>query len=213
MWEFRLVWPVEKPNWWDESWTRGVEALDRQRQEPEVRPDLYLVLPDRVDIGLKLRGGAEGDFDAKVLHARSNGWELWEKIAYFRWNSLEATRFGAMVRQKPTSDATPSNLTPTRGVKDLLRNAGLPNLEVRVEKKRIQAAARELLFSLGGQPLSPNWLAELVEIRLPERVEPLFSVCVETMDPLHGGMDIFNAAGALRCGYPELLVRYARRGL
>lgn len=84
MWELRLVWFSGKPAWWDETWKKGVESLARQQRKPEPRPDLYLVVPDRVDVGLKLRGGAEGDFDAKVLHARSVGWELWEKIAYFQ---------------------------------------------------------------------------------------------------------------------------------
>lgn len=213
MWEYRLVWPSGKPSWWDEAWKHGVEALGRQQRKPEERPDLYLILTDRVDVGLKLRGSAEGDFDAKVLHARSGGWELWEKIPYFRWNELEATRFAAMAKVSAPSNDVPTNLTPTLGVKSLLQSVGLKYVEVKVEKIRVQARAGELLFSIVGQSASPQWLAELVEIRMPNRRDPFFSACVETTDPLEGGIEFFPSQAALCCGYPELLVKHLRSAL
>lgn len=213
MWELRLIWVSEKPGWWDETWANGVESLSRQQRKLEARPDLYLVLPDRVDVGLKLRASAEGDLDAKVLHARSAGWELWEKIAYFKWDTLEAARFTAMVRLVPSSAAVVSHVNPTLGAKGILQAASLNAVEVKVEKKRIQAAASDLLASISGHSASRGCLAELVEIRLPQRTSPLFSLCVETMDPLQSGIGPFPPDGALCCGYPELLVRYVKGAL
>ncbi len=208
MWEHRLVWAGSRPAWWDETWSAGVEVLARQQRAPEARPDTYLVLLDRPDIGLKLRGGDDEQFDAKMLHARTGGWELWEKLAYFRWDALEAARFAVSVR----AAAAPPRVgaTPTAGAKDVLRAAGLGSVEVRVEKTRIQASASDLLAPVAPPAASTACLAELVAIRLADRRDPLFSLCIETMDPVHSAAEIVERGGALSCGYPELLVRHVR---
>jgi hypothetical protein len=73
MWEHRLVWVAARPAWWNETWRKGLEVLARQQREPEARPDTYLVLLDRVDVGLKLRGGNADEFDVKMRHARDGG--------------------------------------------------------------------------------------------------------------------------------------------
>jgi hypothetical protein len=213
MWEYRLAWTAGKPAWWDEAWKSGTAALRRQDREPEKRPDFYLVLLDRADVGLKLRGGAGGDFDAKVLHARNGGWELWEKVAFFKWNELEAIRFAALVRERRSPDAAAAEGTPTQGAQAELENLGILYEEVKVEKTRIQTSAREMLGGIAASQWSSDWLAELVEIRLPDRGEPLLSACVETMEPIRGGIEPFAAGGALCCGYPELLIRHRRKAL
>lgn len=213
MWEYRLAWTAGKPVWWDEAWKSGTAALRRQDREPEKRPDLYLVLLDRADVGLKLRGGAEGDFDAKVLHARSGGWELWEKVAFFKWNELEAIRFAALLHERRSPDAIAASGTPTLGAQAELENLRIRFEDVKVEKTRIQTSAGAMFGAITASQCSSDWLAELVEIRLPDRGEPLFSVCVETMDPIRGGTEPFAAGGALCCGYPELLIRHRRKAL
>jgi hypothetical protein len=213
MWELRLIWVSEKPGWWDTTWKTGIESLARQQRTPESRPDVYLVLPDRVDVGLKLRGGAEGDFDAKALHCRSAGWELGEKIAFFRWDTLEAVRFAAMIRVAASFTGVASDVTPTVGAKRVLETASLKAVEVKVEKKRIQGNAGTLLAPVSGHSAHPGCLAELVQIELSERTNPLFSVCLETMDPLQSGIDTLPRGGALHCGYPELLVKHVRGAL
>jgi hypothetical protein len=213
MWEYRLSWRAGKPDWWDEAWKSGAAALRRQGREPEKRPDLYLVLHNRADVGLKLRGGAGGDFDAKVLHARAGGWELWEKVAFFRWNELEAIRFAVLIRERRSADAATASGTPTQGVQAELKNLGIAYLETKVEKTRIQAAAREVFGAVAASLCNSDWLAELVEIRLPGRAEPLLSACVEAMEPIRGGIEPVAVSGALCCGYPELLIRHQRKAL
>jgi len=213
MWEYRLAWTTGKPDWWDEAWKSGAAALSRQGSQPEKRPDFYLVLQDRADVGLKLRGGAEGDLDAKVLLARSGGWELWEKVAFFKWNELEAIRFAALIGEQRSADGTATSGTPAHGVQAALENLGIPYVETKLEKTRIQASARDIFGVIAASLCNPCWVAELVEIRLPDRAEPLLSACVETMQPVQGGIEPLPVSGALCCGYPELLIRHQKQAL
>src|ERR1044072_6970683 len=112
MWEYRLMWPNAAPSWWDDTFETGEVLLQRQNQMAEVGPDTYLVLPDRPDVGLKLRGGAEDEFEMKVRHSLKDGWELWEKIIFFRWNKIEARRFAAALQRDLPMDGVSSESTP-----------------------------------------------------------------------------------------------------
>jgi hypothetical protein len=208
MWEHRLVWPTDKPSWWDAAWSRGVDLLRRRGRAPEERPDVYLVVGDRADIGLKLRGGTEKDFDAKVRYLQQHGWELWEKIPYFTWNDLEAARFAAMIGARAPSDGVPSNVTPTDGATALLQAVRFATVPIEVKKVRLQASAPDLLPAEVGTLSALDQLAELVEIHLPERPSPVLSMCVEGAQPLAD--ETRGVPGAIYCGYPELLLRHLK---
>jgi hypothetical protein len=212
MWEYRLVW-ARKPAEWDAAWRRGLDVLSAQRRSVEERPDTYLVLLDRADAGLKLRGGQEGDFDLKLLYRRAGGWELWEKCAFFKWNALEVVRVAAMLHSTPRTLGRPEDMTPGEGIEAFLAAAEVPRTQVVVNKTRLQTAAGDLMPAWPGSSVDPGSLVELVEITLPERAEPVFSLCLETAAPLTGGNDPVTASGALCCAYPELLLRYLKKSL
>jgi hypothetical protein len=210
MWEYRMVWPSAKPAWWDGAWKQGENALRRHGEAVEARPDTYFVLLGRVDVGIKLRSAS--DLEVKSLHTRSGNWELWEKSPYLKWSAAEAARFANMLRlESKGGDTAESN--PLKGAQELLRGAGIESTRLQVQKKRIQNFAADLLQSVPGFVVDPYWLAEMVEIELPNRQSPILSVCLETFDPFRGGLSPFPEEGILRCGYPELLVRHLTHGL
>ena len=190
--------------------TPGSALLQARGLPLDGRADTYLVLPGRTDVGLKLRGGDE--FEAKVLHQRSGGWELWEKCAFFRWNSIEAARLAAMLRVAAPTAPVDGTLAPVKGAGALLRDRSMSNREVTTSKTRIQALASELVDDVPGLAAKPGWLTELVEITLPGK-RLVHSLCFETMDPLENGRDPIAPDGALRCGYPELLLKQLEGGL
>jgi hypothetical protein len=210
MWEYRLVWPRSKPAGWDATWQRGLDILSIESRAVEERPDTYLVLLDRADAGLKLRGGQEEDFDLKVLHRRSGRWELWEKCAFFEWNSLEVARVSAMLRMSATGTGHLGENSPGKGVEAFLASAGVRRTQISIGKKRLQAAAGDLLATWPASCVDPRWLVELVEITLPDRTAPVFSLCLESVEPQTGGNEPVPAAGGLCCGYPELLIRHLK---
>jgi len=210
MWECRLIWVSGRPGWWDEAWRHGIETLTHARRGVEERPDLYLCVPERPDVGIKVRGGGHGDVEIKVLHEQSEGWQLWEKTVILRWNDLEAARLATLMRVGASSHTASDEVRPIDGVRDLLAAAGATFQEITISKKRMQASAGDLLAGIPGRAACPADLAELVEIRLPGR-EPLFSLCVETMDPGRSGT--MSAPGALRCSYPDLLVLHLKHAL
>lgn len=203
MWEYRLIWPLIAPEWWERAWESGEKLLERQGREPEERPDRYLVIDERPDVGLKLRGGAEEELDMKVRHRRQNGWELWEKVTFFRWNALEARRFALLLQQDLALDAVISHATPSAGAKKLLEAAGIPSFVVELEKRRMQARADELVPGLG-RTIQPDWLAELVEFRVEPGAYLVRSVCFETMSP--STSPPLEARDARCAGYPEFLM-------
>lgn len=204
MWEYRLIWPTAAPSWWDDAWKTAELLFERENRKAEDRPDTYLVLLDRPAVGLKLRGGAEDEFDMKVRHSIKDGWELWEKITFFRWNNVEATRFAAALQRDLPLDAVTSESTPADGVKKLLAAAGINAVVRHVEKRRMQARADELLpKSLG--TFSPRWLAEIVEFRTQNNGPLVRSICLETISPSAAAP--LESEGALCLGYPEFLIR------
>lgn len=203
MWEYRLIWPAAAPSWWDDAWKTAEVLFEREKRKTEGRPDTYLVLRDRPDVGLKLRGGAEDEFDMKVRHSSKDGWELWEKITFFRWNNVEATRFAAALQRDLPLDVVTSESTPADGVKKILAAAGIDRVVRQVEKRRMQARADELLpKSLGAIP--PTWLAELVEFRTHNNGPLVRSICLEAMSSSAAPLE---SEGALCLGYPEFLIR------
>jgi hypothetical protein len=206
VWEYRLVWPRAKPPGWESAWQRGLTTLKAQGREIEKRPDTYLVLRGRLDAGLKLRGGGEDDFDVKVRHSRDGGWELWEKVAFLRWNALEAVRLTALLRVASPEGGHLEDATPGAGAQALLEAAGVARTRVIVRKERMQAAARELMAGWPGSATDLGWLAELVEITLPGRSQPVYSLCLEGLEPPPGAPDPLPLDGGLACGYPELLL-------
>ena len=209
MWEYRLIWSGGPPSWWDRAWRRGLDAVAAQGREAEERPDTYLVLLDRDDVGLKKRGSEEESFDLKVRHRQSGGWELWEKCAFFRWDGLEVLRFAALLQLPPPADLRVRGApTPGQGVDAFVTSAGLRARNLVVDKKRLQTAVRDLLPEWPGSPAGPGWIAELVEIGLPGRGRPLFSLCFEAMTPTID--DPMPASGGVARGYPELLRRHLR---
>ena len=211
MWEHRLVWTAAKPSWWSAAWAHGLEVLLRQKREPEKRPDTYVVCSDRLDVGLKLRGGDSDEFDVKVLHQRSGPWELWEKVPFFKWNSLEVVRLAALLRVKPPDSGLPEKATPAEGAQAFLTAAGIETLQITVAKTRIQGRAGDLLATVPETAVVSSWLAELAEIEIEGR--DAFSVCLESLDPVQGGIEVLPWEGAVACGYPELLVRLSSGSL
>jgi len=210
MWEYRLIWPTAAPSWWEDALKTGEVLFQRQNRMAEGRPDTYLVLHDRPDVGLKLRGGAEDEFEMKVRHSRKDGWELWEKIIFFRWNNIEARRFAAALQRDLPLDGVTSESTPAAGVKKILAAAGIEGILQKVEKRRMQARADELLPKFVGAT-QPTWLAELVEFRTQNNGCMVRSICLETMSPSAGAAPL-EPEGALCVGYPEFLIR-RRNGL
>jgi hypothetical protein len=211
MWEYRIVWPSAKPPWWDSAWKRGETALSHHNEGVETRPDTYFVLSGRVDVGIKLR--SDSDLEVKSLHTRSGNWELWEKSPYLHWSSAEAARFANMLRLESSKGGDTAESNPLKGAQEILRGAGLESTRLQVHKKRIQNFAADLLDGVPGFIVDPNWLAEMVEIVIPDRPSPVLSVCVETFDPSRGGLDPFSEEKTLKCGYPELLVRHLTHSL
>ena len=212
MWEYRRTWPAAPPDWWNDAWRRGLASLVAHGREVEERPDTYVALPDRDDVGVKRRRGEARDVEVKVRHRRSDGWELWEKIAFFRWDELELLRCCALLQLPPPVDLRVAGQpTPAEGTDELLRSLGLHPSVVVVGKKRLQIAARELLPAWPGSSADPGWLAEMAEIALPGRPRPLYSVCLEAMTPAGG--ELIPSPGGLTCGYPELLQRHLRGSL
>lgn len=205
MWEYRLIWPTAAPSWWDNAWKTAELLFEREHRKAEGRPDTYLVLRDRPDVGLKLRGGAEDEFDMKVRHSIKDGWELWEKITFFRWNHVEATRFAAALQRDLPLNAVSSESTPADGVKNILAAAGIEGVVRQVEKQRMQARADELLPKFAGT-IPPTWLAELVEFQTQNNGPLVRSICLETISPDAGAAPP-ESEGALCLGYPEFLIR------
>lgn len=203
MWEYRLIWAAAPPPGWDETWTAATAALQRQSRTPEDRPDTYLVLDDRPDVGLKLRG-KEGEFEIKVRHDARDGWELWEKIPFFRWNALEAARFAALMQREFPRSPIDAEATAVDGVKTVLKAAGVPWREIVLNKVRMQARAGDLVPSLLSNGIEPAWLAEIVVIKAGSRTAR--SICFETMAP-EARVGALPGAGAARnIGYPEFLI-------
>jgi len=204
MWEYRLFWPSTRPDWWSEVWQHGEQLLRQRGEEVENRPDTYLVISNRPDVGLKMRG--DRNFEVKSLHERAGSWELWEKYPFFRWSALEAARLANMLRVKPRL-VTTTESAPTKGVAEFLGRLDIETSKVQVRKSRLQATASELFAEVPGCTAAPFWLAELVEIQLPWRSTSIVSICLETLEPIGKLSDPFVADGAWRCGYPELLAR------
>ena len=204
MWEYRLVWASASPPWWDKTWSVAQDALRRQGRDPENRPDTYLVLPDRPDVGLKLRG-QKGELEVKVRHAARDGWELWEKIPFFAWNDLEAARFAALLRREFPAGSIDREATPVDGVKALLGAAGVSWRDVTISKARMQARAGDLVPAFASSGVDPRWLAEFVVF---DGAGPTArSICFETMAPEAGvAGSIPDAGKARRAGYPEFLI-------
>src|SRR5262245_22307690 len=136
MWEHRLIWIADPPCWWDTARSTARDTLRQRGRKPEDRPDTYLVLADRPDVGLKLRG-AKGEFEVKVRHDARDGWELWEKIPFFAWNDLEAARFAALLQREFQAASIDAKATPVTGVKALLTEAAVPWQEITIEKTRM----------------------------------------------------------------------------
>ena len=204
MWEHRLIWTADAPSWWDEVWTAGAAALHRRERAAEDRPDTYLVLPDRPDVGLKLRG-LDGELEIKVRHAARDGWELWEKVPFFEWNDFEAARFSVLLERELPAAPIDTRATPVDGVKTLLGAAGIPWREARLDKVRLQARAGDLVPALASDGIDPHWLAELVVF---DGAGPTArSICFETMAPEASLADSIPDAGRAICaGYPEFLI-------
>ncbi len=207
MWEYRLIWPAASPPWWDAAWQRGEAVLRRYGRSLEARPDTYLLIEGRPDVGLKLRGGAEEEFDIKAIHHRDRAWELWEKITFFRWNDLEAKRFAAILQRDLPLDDIAAATTPAQGARILLDAAAIESRLLTVAKRRMQARADELLPQFLGPTFSRSWLVELVEFRAEGADSPVRSICIETMSPLPGGEPL-PPDGGLCAGYPEFLLRH-----
>jgi hypothetical protein len=208
MWEHRLIWTSDPPSWWDAAWTAARDALIARGRGPEDRPDIYLVLPDRPDVGLKLRG-QKGEFEVKVRHAARDGWELWEKIPFFAWNDLEAARFAVLLQCDCPAAAAGATATPVDGVKALLGAAGVSWHDVTISKARMQARAGDLVPAFASGGVDPRWLAELVVF---DGAGPTArSICFETMAPEASVAGSIPDAGKARhVGYPEFLIGASR---
>ena len=202
MWEHRLIWAAGAPSWWDEVWTAAAAAL--RGRAPEDRPDTYLVLPDRPDVGLKLRG-REGALEMKVRHAARDGWELWEKIPFFAWNDLEAARFAVLLERDLPAAPIDTAVTPAAGVKALLSRAQISWRETTVTKTRMQGRAGDLVPAWAPTGVAPEWLAEIVVF---DGAGPTArSICFETMAPEASVARLIPEAGRASCaGYPEFLI-------
>jgi hypothetical protein len=203
MWEHRLVW-TSAPPWWAAAWGKGVELLTGQGRRVEQRPDTYFVLLDRSDAGLKLRGGGDDDFDVKVRHDERDGWELWEKCPFFRWDALEALRLAVMLRvPQPPGHVADIVSAPGRAAIDFMTASGLAGRQLTIQKRRVQGSVVDVLPAWTEEARDAEAIAELAEISLPGPAAPLYSVCVEAMAPV----DLSPPPGppARVCGYPQLL--------
>jgi hypothetical protein len=203
MWEHRLIWTATPPSWWDSAWTTALDAVRQHRRQPEDRPDTYLVLSDRPDIGLKLRGQS-GEFEVKVRHDAREGWELWEKTPFFAWNDLEAARFAALLRQQFPAGMIDPKAPAVEGAKALLQRAGISLREIVIEKLRAQARAGDLLPSFVSAGVDPAWLAEIVVIKGAGPTAR--SICFEAMTPKAGLSPVLFGL-AINIGYPEFIIR------
>lgn len=180
------------------------EALRRHAREPERRPDTYLVLADRPDIGLKLRG-KDGELEVKVRHDVRDGWELWEKIPFFAWNDLEAARFAALLRRECPSGSIDAKAAPVDGVKALLGSVDVSWREITIGKTRMQARAADLAPAFTAKGVEPSWLAEFAVIEGASATAR--SVCFEAMAPESGVAGALpDARAAKNVGYPEFLI-------
>jgi hypothetical protein len=118
-----------------------------------------------------------------------------------------------MLRLESSKGGDTAESNPLKGAQEILRGAGVESTRLQVHKKRIQNFAADLLDGVPGFIVDPNWLAEMVEIVLPDRRSPILSVCLETFDPSRGGLAPFSEDKILKCGYPELLVRHLTHSL
>jgi hypothetical protein len=208
MWEHRLIWTPAPPSWWSEAWKVAQEALRRHKRDPENRPDTYLVIADRPDVGLKLRGKT-GEFEVKVRHDARADWELWEKIPFFDWNDLEAARFAALLQREFPARSIDTKATPVDGVKALLTNAGVSWLEIKIDKVRMQARAGDLVPKFVPKGIDEAWLAEIVEIKGAGPTAR--SICFEAMAPDAGVAGALpDARAAQHVGYPAFLIASSR---
>lgn len=204
MWEHRLIWTSTPPHWWHAAWKAAIESLAHHGRTPEDRPDTYLLLGDRPDAGLKLRG-TEGEFEIKVRHDARDGWELWEKTPFFSWSDLEAARLAALLRHRCAADRIDAGATAVAGAKALLESNGIAWKEIRVAKTRMQARAGDLLPGFSSSGVDPDWIAELVHLDAGGAMAR--SICFETMTP--GTVAVPEARGRA-LGYPEFLIGVAR---
>ena len=203
MWEHRLIWIADAPSWWDAAWTAAVDAVRRHGRTPEDRPDTYLVLPDRPDVGLKLRG-EEGEFEIKVRHAARDGWELWEKIPVFDWDDLQVARFAALMQREFPAVEIDTKAKPVDGVKALLTRARVSWKAIETGKRRMQGRAGDLMPAFAPNGVNSEWLAEIVEIAGAGPTAR--SICFEAMAPdaaVAGALP--DSRGARNIGYPEFL--------
>jgi hypothetical protein len=201
MWEYRVSWMDRPPSWWNVAWRNG--ARGDERLAVEERVDTYWIVDGRPDLGIKLR--ARTWLEIKVRYEQSDGWELWEKVIFQSWTPLESVRCAALLQMKPTfaADAT----DPIEGVRQLLGGAGLTWREHAVHKTRLQADARALLKNLTALSINRNCLAELVEFRVGQREDPVWSLCFEWATPLLITHTETDSGPGIVCGYPELLAR------
>jgi hypothetical protein len=207
MWEYRLIWTASYPSWWETAWKRGEALLDRHGRKPEERTDTYFVIPGRTDVGLKLRGDAEEGVEVKVLHRTDGFWQLWEKVVFFQWNDLEATRLAAMLKRDASSNNVERSMQPAEGARKMLQAAALDPRLVRVRKTRMQGRAGELLPQFARRLLPRFWVAELVEITVARSEVQARSVCVETMSPMTARGEPFPGHDAACSSYPDFLLR------
>ena len=201
MWEYRVSWTDRPPSWWNVAWRNG--ARGDERLAAEERVDTYLIVDGRPDLGIKRR--ARTSLEIKVRYEQSDGWELWEKVIFESWTPLEAVRGAALLQTRPTFAAEATD--PVAGVQQLLAAAGLTWRDEAVHKTRLQADARRLLKNLTALSIDRNCLAELVQFRVGQRPDPVWSLCFEWATPLlitHHDTDI---ATGIVGGYPELLAR------
>jgi hypothetical protein len=203
MWEYRVSWKSARPSWWDQAWTSGTRGLTAVGRRPEARLDTYWIIDGRSDVGIKRRGAKEHFLEIKVRYAQRNRWELWEKVFFQTWTRLESERCAALLQIEPAFDSKTMN--PVDGMKALLTRAGLSWREQLVRKKRLQTSAHALLTGVPGLSIDHHCLGELVEFRVAERDEPVWSLCLETAEP--AGITHSDAGTAILGGYPELLSR------
>lgn len=204
MWEHRIFWDSASPVWWNDAWSDARAALQRQNRAPEDRPDTYLVLDDRPDVGLKLRG-VEGEFEIKVRHDVRDGWELWEKVPFFTWNDLEAARLAALLRRDLPPGRIDARDTPVAGATALLDGINVAWREIRLAKTRMQARAGDLLPAFLSSAVDPDWIAEIVQFDTGDATAR--SICFEAMTP---GARTLPASGGRPAGYPEFLISLTR---
>jgi hypothetical protein len=199
MWEYRVSWTNRPPSWWDRAWRNGIGV----RLVPETRIDTYWIIDGRDDLGVKRRG-AHSSLEIKVRHERSQEWELWEKVIFQVWTTLESVRCAALLQIDPACALEAAN--PVQGLRTLLASAGLAWREHAVHKTRLQADAHALLANVPALSVNRNCLAELVHFRIDQRPQSAWSVCFESAVPAAVTGNDPGRTGFVG-GYPELLSR------